>query len=421
MIGDTVRLRQLLGSPELAWLVERARRRLLNGGAGGSVTLHEPTAAQRETVDRLLGRRPSRGASLTVRLEELEAILRHAQICDSLSEAVEELTGPMVDVRGQRKSLEESWAQVFATTSVETGSRPAVKAWLEELRTSGLLKRLSRNDPSVGRTLLEQALEIDRRLPARGVPLAELAAAVADDSHALDAGAPLGTIAVRLAAAVGGVATWDGAEARRDAWASVGVLCDELSAPVLTLNVCGDGTTVTDRMLRLHAEAGEPCRLTTRQLLRDPPQFGPRIASQTIHVCENPTVVASAANRVGARSPAVVCLDGQPRTAAHLLLTQLVRAGGRLVYHGDFDWAGIHIANLVMRRYGAAPWRFSSEDYRAARGGRAPYGGRQLQGTPVAANWDLRLEAEMIRTGRAVHEEQVLDVLVADLAQTQPS
>ncbi len=420
MIGDTVRLRQVLGGPELAWLVERARRRLLDGGASGSVTLHEPTTAQREALDRLLGRRPSRGASLTVRLGDLEAILQHAQICDSLSGAVEELTGPIVDVRTQRKSREESWAHVFATTSAERDSRPAIKAWLDELRTSGLLKRLSRNDPSVGRTLLRQALEIDRRLPAKGVPLTELAAGVTDDSHALDAGAPLGTIAVRLAAAVGGVAAWDGAEARRDAWASVGILCDELSAPVLTLNLCGDGLTVTDRVLRLHAEAGEPCRLTTRQLLRNPPQFGPRIPAQRIHVCENPTVVASAANRLGPRSAAVVCLDGQPCTAAHLLLSQLMTAGARLVYHGDFDWPGIHIGNLVMRRYGAAPWRFASEDYRAARDGREVHGGRQLQGTPVAAIWDPRLEAEMIRAGRAVHEEQVLDVLVADLAQRRP-
>lgn len=410
MIADAARLRQLLGSSELAWVVERARRRLLNGAAGGSVRVHDPTPAQREAVDRLLGRRPSRGNSLTVRLEELEAVLRHAQICDSLTEAIEALAGPMVDVRAERKSVEESWAEVFATTSVGAGSRPAVKTWLEDLRTSGLVKRLSRNDPSVGRRLLQHALEIDQRLPARAVPLAELAAAVAGDSHALDSGAPLGTVAVRLAAAVGGVETWDGAEARRDAWASVGVLCDELSAPVLTLNVSGDGTTVTDRVLRLHAEAGEPCRLTTRQLLRDPPAFGPSIAGRTIYVCENPTVLASAANRLGARSRAVVCLEGQPRTAAHLLLSRLATARARLVYHGDFDWAGIHIGNLVMRRYRVAPWRFSSEDYRAARGG------RELHGAPVAAIWDPSLKAAMIETGRAVHEEQVVDVLVADLA-----
>jgi uncharacterized protein (TIGR02679 family) len=411
VIRDASRLRQLLGGPELAWLVERARRRLLNGSASGSVTLHEPTAAQREAVDRLLGRKPSRGTSLTVRLGELEALLQHAEVCDSLAEAIPALTGPIVDVRAQQRAAGQSWAELFAAAGVAAGARPAVTAWLDDLRASGLLKRLSRGDPSVGRRLLEHALEIDRRLPAKGVPLAELAAAVTGDSHALDPGAPLGSIAVRLAAAAGSVETWDGSRARRDAWASVGVLCDELSGPVLTLNLSGDGTTVTDRVLQLHAEAGEPCRVTIRQLLRDPPALGPRIAGRTIYVCENPTVVASAANRLGPRSQAIMCLEGQPRTAAHLLLIRLVAAGARLVYHGDFDWAGIHIGNLVMRRYRAAPWRFSSEDYRVARGG------TELLGAPVAAIWDPKLEAAMIETGRAVHEEQVVDMLLTDLGE----
>lgn len=182
---------------------------------------------------------------------------------------------------------------------------------------------------------------------------------------------------------------------------------------MLILNLRGDDTTVTDRVLQLHAEAGEPCRLTTRQLLRDPPAFGPSIVGRWVYVCENPTVVASAANRLGARSQTLVCLEGQPRTAAHLLLSRLVTAGARVVYHGDFDWAGIHIGNLVMRRYGAAPWRFSSEDYRAVRGR------RDLRGAAVAAIWDPRLEPTMTETGRVVYEEQVLDVLLADLADVR--
>jgi hypothetical protein len=46
-------------------------------------------------------------------------------------------------------------------------------------------------------------------------------------------------------------------------------------------------------------------------------------------------------------------------------------AGARIVYHGGLDWAGVQIANLVVRLYGAVPWRFCSADYGAARGGRA--------------------------------------------------
>jgi uncharacterized protein (TIGR02679 family) len=405
VISDVARLRQVLGAPELAWLVQRARRRLSRGLDGGPVTLVEATPAQRDAVERLLGRRAAPGGSVTVRLEDIESLLRDAGICDSLSEAVESLSGPLVDARAQRQETAAAWAEVFAA-----GDPGRARPWLEDLRATGVLRRLSRNDSAVAGGLLRQALEIERRLPARGLPLAELAAAVTGDSHALDPGTPLGTIAVRIAAMRGGVAAWDSAETWRDAWASAGVLCDELSAPVLTLNLPGTGQTLTDRALCLHAGAGEPYRLTTRQLLREPPAFGSVNAVQTVHVCENPTVVAAAANRLGATSRPLVCIEGQPRTAARVLLGLLTVAGVRLAYHGDFDWAGIQIANGITRRHGAVPWRFSSADYRTARGG------RPLHGQPVAALWDPDLQATMLEAGRAVHEEEVLDLLLIDLA-----
>ena len=405
MISDGARLRQVLGAPELAWLIQHARRRLSRGLAGGAVTLLEATPAQRDAVERLLGRRAARGGSISVRLEDLEALLRDAGICDSLGEAVEALTGPLVDARAQRQEAEAAWAKVFAAGD-PCGSPP----WLEELRATGVMRRLARNDPAVAGRLLSQALEIEQRLPARGLPLAELAAAVTGDSHALDPGTPLGTIGVRIAAARGGAGAWDSAEAWRDAWASAGVLCDELSAPVLTLNLRADGQALTDRALRLHAAAGEPYRLTTRQLLREPPAFASSTAVHTVYVCENPTVVAVAANRLGAESAALVCIEGQPRTAARVLLGLLAAAGVHLAYHGDFDWAGIQIGNIIMRRHGAIPWRFSSADYRSARGG------RPLHGNPVAAVWDPDLQGTMLEGGRAVHEEEVLDLLLIDLA-----
>jgi uncharacterized protein (TIGR02679 family) len=410
VIGDTARLRQVLGAPELAWLVQRARRRLAQGQAGGSVTLSHATADQRDAVERLLGRRAARGGSVSVRLDDLEALLREAGICDSLAEAVEALTGPLLDARAQRRDTEAAWARVFAGGDLDR-SRP----WLEELRATGVLRRLARNDLEVAGELLRQALEVERRLPARGLPLAELAAAVTGDSHALDPGTPLGTIGVRVAAANGRADAWDSTEAWRDAWTSAGVLCDELSAPVLTLGLRGDGDRLTDRALRLHADAGEPYRLTTRQLLREPPAFTSAAPAPIVYVCENPTVVAAAANRLGAASAPLVCLEGQPRTAARVLLGLLTAAGVRLAYHGDFDWAGIHIANVVVRRHGAGPWRLSSADYRASRGG------RPLHGDPVTAVWDAQLQPAMLERGRAVHEEEVLDLLLGDLAATRPS
>lgn len=412
MIAGEDRLREMLGAQALAWLVDRLRRRLRQGiPLNGVVTLSAADASQRDAVDRLFGRRSSSGKSVTVRLDELDRLIRDAGLSGGLTAAIEAITGPIVDDRARRAALNARWATFFETVEQDHHGDPAVCAWLQHLRDSGLLRRFSRHDSSIALQLVDHALAIGRRLPAQGLPLAELAASITGDSHALDRGRPLGTLATRLAASMGGMDDIDAPDRRRRAWASVGVLCDELSAPVLALNLNSATHTITGRALRMHAEAGEPYRLTVRQLLRTPPVFDSNITGPTVFVCENPTVMAVAANRLGASSAPLLCLEGQPKTAAGLLMARLVNVGIRLAYHGDFDWPGVMIANFVMRRHDAVSWRFSVGDYRAA------VKGGLLDGRPVAACWDPDLEEEMTNAGRAVHEESVLDDLVRDLSE----
>jgi uncharacterized protein (TIGR02679 family) len=403
-------LRATFGDPDLDWLVDRVRARLARGAApGATATLAKPTPGQRAAVDRLLGRPPTRGGTLTVRLDELDRVVRHAELAGGFVEAVQALVGPVGDEQARRAATDRAWSAAERAAVERVADRPGLTDWLDGVLRSGLVRRLAGGDPGTGRRLLGQALGVIERLPAPGVPLAELAATATGDSHALDAGAPVGTLAVRAAATLGGVDRWDTAEARRDAWTSVGVLCDELSVPALTLNLRGDPRSVTGRALAAHAETGEPYRLSTRQLLRDPFE----LTAATVFVCENPTVVAAAANRLGMGAAPMVCIEGQVRTAARLLLDRLAVAGTRLVYHGDFDWAGLRIANGVIARWGSAPWRMSASDYQAAVVAHPT--GAALTGSPVAASWDAELAAQMRHRNRAIHEEAVLATLLADL------
>jgi hypothetical protein len=117
------------------------------------------------------------------------------------------------------------------------------------LEESGLLLRLSRKDLEGARLLLRQALEVAARLPAKGMSLAELAALGAGDSHALDIGNPLSAIVLRWVRRLTGLETLVDVEERRTAWASVGILCAELSAPVLVLNLRASGPSATARAL----------------------------------------------------------------------------------------------------------------------------------------------------------------------------
>lgn len=408
MTPDLERLRSTLGKPGLAWLVERLRARLERGGElTGTVTLRSPSPDERRAVDALLGRPPSRGATVTVRLATIEEILRGGGLAPDLSTAVEAVTGPIENRAAREQEREAAWRRMWDDARAQAPERDRVLAWLDDVDASGLLARLTGKDPQIARPLLEQALETVLRLPVSGQTLPELAASITGDSHALDSGKPLATLVLQAVSAWTGRSIQDAAS-RREAWAEVGVFTDDLSLSVLTLNLPGDAETLTGRTLRLHAKAGEPCRLTLRSLLREPPAW-PSDAG-TVYVCENPAVVAAAADRLGPRSAPLVCVEGQPNTAARRLLEGLTEAGWALRYHGDFDWGGIRIANLVMDRHGAKPWRFDASTYRATTGG------TPLTGEPVEASWDPDLASAMRAEGRAVHEEQVLEELLGDLA-----
>lgn len=410
MTVDRARLAVALGGEGLAWLRQRLRARLEQGTAlRGALRLARPTAVEREAVERLLGCK-TRGEGVSVHLEELEELLRQGGLAASLTEAIETLEGPVRALRQEREDGERAWAQLFRSAE-QLWSRHGTHAqqWLADVRQTGLLKRLVGGEVEEAAQLLARAQAVADRLPAGGLPLAELAAAVAGDSHALDAGRPLGTLCARLAAKLGGAEGWDTAEERRDAWASVGVLADELSAPALVLNLRADPASMTGRLMALHAEAGEPQRLSIRQLLRVPPRFSADVTGSVVYVCENPSVVATAANVLGARAQPLVCTEGQPRTAVRLLLGGLTAAGVELRFHSDFDWAGLRIGNLLMRRHGARPWRMGAADYGSVRGAVG------LGEGFVSAGWDPALAGVMREMGCAVHEEQVMATLLVDL------
>ncbi|MEU9918980.1 DUF2399 domain-containing protein [Streptomyces sp. NPDC051001] len=76
-----------------------------------------------------------------------------------------------------------------------------------------------------------------------------------------------------------------------------------------------------------------------------------------MYVCENPAVLRHAAGELGASSPPLICAEGRPSTAFHRLARLIVNGGGRLLYHGDFDWPGIDMPNRLIGRYGAEPWK----------------------------------------------------------------
>ncbi|MGH3735542.1 MAG: TIGR02679 family protein [Micromonosporaceae bacterium] len=404
---DPDRLRRLLGGADLRWLVDRLRRRLEAGRPLTGMVVRDPASdAERAAVAALLGQPRRPGTAARVPLESLHEVLRRSDAAPDLASAVQALTGPVADQAAVRAAEATAWEAAYAVLDRAAADRPVLVGWVEDFRRTGLLRRLAA-DPGSACALAARAVEVLGLLPADGVPLSVLAARAGGGGHALDPGAPLATLVLKAAALLGDVPYGTSGEARRTIWAAVGVLAGELTAPVLVLNLPAVGDHPTDVALRGYAEAGEPAYLTSRQLLRDPPRF----ADAEIFGCENPAVVAEAANRLGAGSRPLICVSGYPAAAATLLLRALTVQGLRLRYHGDFDWDGMAIASGIFRGYAALPWRLDTASYLRAAGEQA----RQLRGNPVETPWEPALAHAMRQTGRAVEEELVIDDLLADL------
>lgn len=416
---DSERLSRLLGDPELAWVVDRVRRRMERGQPlEGAVTRSTATSAERDAVARLFGRPPRAARGVSVSLDELDALLRRSGIhAGGLGEAVVALAGPVVVLADVSAYEAGAWADAFARVECACADRPALSAWISRVRASGLAKRLAGGSFETGRELLDGVAAVVSALPApRGEALSTFAARVCGRAHALDEGSPLGTLALGAARALAGLEAprndESAAEARREAWAAVGVLCDELSSTVLTLGLPGDGSA-TGRGLASAFECREPVWLTLRQLVRTPVHW--RVSDvRSVLVVENPAVVALAAETLGPRAAALVCTNGQPRAATMVLLRALAAAGVELRHHGDFDWSGITIGNFLHRRLPIEPWLYNREAYLHAVGNHphtAP-----LTGSPVTPSWDPELECAMRTAGRQVEEELVASELLELLA-----
>lgn len=403
---------ELLSVPELRRALDGARRRLEQSPSlATSFTISEPDDAERRAIGRLLGMRPPTGRNVRVRLHRLDAALASSRFGVGLVEALELVGGPIADRRAARiaaaRAKEALWERLAAHPALE--ARPELTEWLRRLRSTGIASRLAPGEES---ELVAAALEIIGSLPRSGDRLNVVAASCTGDAHALDRGTPLGALVVNALAHLAELAPPSTAADRRSLWASFGVVCDELSCEVLTLGLEPASREAGSSPLHGMKEDGQPMRITLRHIATEKMGFPPT----TVFVCENPVVVAEAADVLGSSSPPIVCTDGIPNTAALLLLEQLSRSHCKLVFHGDFDWGGVRIFNHARRKLHEriTPWRFERADYIKALD-RLGCVFSKLEGDSIETDWDPSLQQAMIDRGQAVFEEQVLGDLIVDL------
>jgi uncharacterized protein (TIGR02679 family) len=405
----TPALRDYLLFPPLAPLWVLLRKRLEQNGHAirGSVAVElDDDGADR--LSGLLGR-PVSGGMVRVRLADLDASFRSNAAARGLLSVVADLTGgPLRNLPADRDAVRAGrqvlWAQLDQVLA-EHGLADAEWAgpWADWLRASGTVTRLPRTRTTAVLMISVHALE---RVLTDHVPvgLAELASEVTGDAHGLDNGYPAAALVLRGIAFALGVAPAASAAERRALWQCVGVSTDEVSGTVITWALRPPGDDRWSAMMRERADLGLITHLTVHELNRS---FDLTRPGEIIHACENPQVLQGLA-AAGVDRP-VACMSGNPAAAGTALL-----ARGAVRYHGDFDWPGIAIARRIFG-LGAQPWRFGRADYAAGVDRLPPDNQLGLTGRAQTTPWDEALRPAMTAADVAVHEEALIDQLLADL------
>ncbi|WP_127450757.1 DUF2398 family protein [Streptomyces sp. B29(2018)] len=336
----------------------------------------------------------------------------HADLFPLVRRHADWLGGRLQQVLGYRLLVDSSYARLFkAGLGARSGHRL--------VRSTGtpftphtyacLALALSVLVTAPEQVLLSQ-LVADIRAAAADADI-ELAS-VTGSAHGLDDGTWLARLVQRGITLAHDTDLPGDAVGRRALWRLVAVTPDEVSSTVLTYGLRPLGENWRARSLRERADHRAETDLTSRDL-RDVPLHLP--AGSVVHICENPRVVEAAAD--AGCSQALVCTSGSAATVVLTLLDALASGDCRFAYHGDFDWPGIALANRIMRRYGARPWRMGADDYEhlATRSQAEGIPPLPLIGKPVSAVWDAGLAPAMAALGVALHEEATLDLLVDDL------
>jgi len=406
------RVRELLGDEALREFVEKLDRRMAKSvDVRGHVILRDPAPRAREAITALLGLPPKPTGPLRVDLRRLDSAIRDSGAAEGLVEALTILLGrppqhPAIERQKARGLWQLAWQ---ALAGEEHGLPEAALRHLQQICQNGVLRRASGGSIEAAREMSRGLARCLRALPCdHPTPLPIFAARVLGDSHALDADRPLSSLLVQSI-----IKTNDSAPASgppRDVWSCVNVVQDELSSTVLALNLPAQDGGLLGSTLAAHAATGEPCRLTFAQLRRHRLLLDAK--DREIFVCENPSILAMAAEQLAGRARPLICVEGQPSHASLRLLAACRDSGVHLRYHGDIDRTGLQIAAQIFDRFDAEPWRLSAGDYeRHVRHSRLPW-----QGPVPETVWDTELADAIRAREKILLEETVVADLLNDLS-----
>lgn len=435
------------GRPGFRRLLDEVRKRYVSAGKVGRnvrVRLSGLTPEECELIGGFLGRYLRPGDSLTVSLKTVEEELRRTRYGLTLPELFEALEGrPLLTRTEQAEQEERRWKGIFREVRERTpADRYApIAGWLSRLecgRASGyrtfcdLYRDLGDRAAEPLRLCVEalcrlEAGEVFPRAPRAGrvlssVRLPVLAAHVTGDSHAFDLKYPLGRLlwhalneiredsGERDKAAAMAEAPDSETLAVRETYRRSGVRDDDLSSQVIVW-----GRPFTAGM--------EPSVLTLRQV--ETLDAWPTVSA--LYAVENPSVFSTlldAMNEAGLSnengfSPLLICVNGQPDAAVILFMERCLAQNPsvKLYYSGDFDVAGLQIADGLAARFPEAfvPWRMDAATYRRWAGNGPAFSNEENERlAKLKPAWEPGLGQVLREVGKKCYQELLIGDLLDD-------
>jgi uncharacterized protein (TIGR02679 family) len=408
--------------PKLAWLWEQVGRTADRRGdaalAQGTLSVLAPSAAeQRAAAIGLLGGRALkdgqtriidlthltqklrvRGAALTPGAVAAHALHRRLAVRAAASaerlRREQELRAALLDLARSApheafRDIDELWAALRRS------------GWIGRFVSTGSERQL-RVAVAVIAALPTGEARRDRR---------RLAADATGDPHALDHGSPLASLVLGLLAAADRVGS---RQRPREAWASVGVDCDDVVGGLIAVGLLPVGWTIPpDALVTL-----PPRVLMTCEWPRPP------VPGSFVFVTENPSIAAAAADLAAAAAAGhgirLLCTSGTPAAQEIAAIGRLTHSGWRVAVRADFDAAGVgHVAAILKAVPDAVPWRMAAEDYLESLRHEQHQQVGPLERIPDAP-WAPKLTASMRERRLAAYEESLLPLLLDDLRRGVP-
>lgn len=377
-----------------------------------------------------------------VSLTALDRAMREGRLVEGLLAVTERWIGMSIVTKPEeRANQQRAWAALVAgwheairrplgTEPIDLDLVARLEGW--STGASPWIKGQWGKRPTTIDRSVRRAIDAARQAPGIGataelLALPVFAQQVAGNPHALDAGRTAGRLFIaalraRFRESVAQV-VGAGAEARAAILDAAGLSMDGVSSRVVTFGLAGPHP-----LFGAAASMQEPLTLTALNLEHMNVVTAP---SGIVHVVENPAVFTHLVRALtrgdrgspAASTPSLVCTSGQFGVTAAMVLDRLARRGATIWYSGDFDTAGIYIADRLWRRYPGqcVPWRMTPEDYHAARHHRSDTSARSNSSTASARTgaeaWTtVRTQLlDVIQHSGPAYQEGLVHELVADV------